>query len=211
VPGVTLTAQWTAVPASPPAPGGNPENPAAPGAGAGDDTVTTVRPNANASSGGNAGPDGTAELSVTGREIADPDVQAFAESGVPIVDMGPLQVPLHGMKDTLACGLLNLICCLIGLVFAVRGTVKYISGRRRLSAEDYGGAHVGKAKRNWVFAEVSVALLGVILFFLTQDPGGTIIVMDEWMPVSATLMGIVIVTNHFAFRREAKAFGSMTR
>jgi uncharacterized repeat protein (TIGR02543 family) len=217
---ITLTALWTAnAPADNPTdnPTGNPTddtagNSTTPGGVSGPDSNTTVRSDGSGNTG--TDPNASTDMNSTtaaGREIADPNVRAFADEGVPVIDVGPLQVPLYGKSGLLSYGLLNLVFLLIGLVLAVQGAFRFVTTKRRaarLTAEGYGGAYFGAARAKWFVPEALLAVIGLLMFFSTQSLGETMTFMDAWTPISAAVVAGIIITNHLAFREDTIQSGT---
>jgi uncharacterized repeat protein (TIGR02543 family) len=95
-------------------------------------------------------------------------------------------IPLFG-KAGYNWALLNLILAILGVLVAIFAIVR--SRRKDQEEDEYGNKEEEgrKARRRWVIISIVAAVLGVILFILTEDMRLPMAIIDRWTIFNAVL------------------------
>jgi uncharacterized repeat protein (TIGR02543 family) len=129
-------------------------------------------------------------------------IEMYEEAGIPILSIGPLDIPLTGLKGEHYWALVNLILAIAGLVLAAIAIVRMIRRKTRRDEEimEYGQEQKTPARIKWLLPEIIVAIVAVIAFLLTEDLRAIMVLVDIWTILMAILFAAVIVFNRLAFR-----------
>jgi len=130
----------------------------------------------------------------------------------PVITIGDTFVPLVGPRHIATWALLNLILLIAGVVFAVYATTKFVvqrSKRKRDREEEImsymrvgrsfneeespGEKRMAKRKLVYVIAICILAIIGVILFIITQDMTRTMVFVDFWTLFHVVFVALQIV------------------
>jgi uncharacterized membrane protein len=115
-------------------------------------------------------------------DIDDPNTPEVSDDTTAINGGG---VPLFGKAGS-NWALLNLILAVLGILLAA---VAVVRSRRKDSEEDrYGNREDRrKARKTWVIVSIATALIGIILFILTENMSLNMAIMDKWTIFNAVL------------------------
>ncbi|MCL2826552.1 MAG: InlB B-repeat-containing protein, partial [Eggerthellaceae bacterium] len=151
---------------------------------------------------------------------APPTTPSFAEQaqeeGIFVAHIGPLDIPLTGPDGVAAWALLNLILAILGIVAAVVAAIRFALTRRTGSNADQGtpaasayrpltesrdpkkaddkAAARSRRKAIWTLVTIVLALVGIAVFFLTEDIRLPLVFLDRWTILNAAILVAGIVT-----------------
>jgi uncharacterized repeat protein (TIGR02543 family) len=115
-------------------------------------------------------------------------------------NIGNNGIPLFG-KAGYNWALLNLILAILGLLAAIAAIVR--SRRKDKEEDEYGDKeNRRKARKTWVIVSIAAAILGVIVFILTEDMSLPMAWLDKWTIVNAVLFIVGILGTVFASKKQ---------
>ncbi|MCL1896600.1 MAG: InlB B-repeat-containing protein [Clostridiales bacterium] len=134
----------------------------------------------------------------------------FQAAGIPSIMLGSLEVPLwSGNLGHLAWGLANLILCAIGVLLAAMAIFRNVSQRRREREEAmiayYADGDSGQEKQpgaGWIVTAIVMAVIGIIVFVLTEDMGKIMVLVDNWTIISAIVFLMEVLALTQVFKRQ---------
>ena len=135
------------------------------------------------------------------------------EEEVPMIELGDKGVLLFSPTGTMSWALLNLILCAIGFLYAVLSVERILLKRKREREEDKwrralegfegideleGSQAPWGFRPSWLVASVAMAILGGIMFLLTQDTRNPMVLVDWWTSIHAViftlqLIGVILI------------------
>jgi hypothetical protein len=149
---------------------------------------------------------------VPGGEITHSEVvQALRAAGVPVLDLGGLEIPLVGGQGFDTWALVNLILTIAGVILLIAVLILWVR-KRRDEAEDrefiYGGsAEDGsedekKSGKLWFIIAAAMSVLAVIFFIITEDMTKTMVLLDKWTIVNAVILAAEIIAVNRTLKRK---------
>jgi len=132
------------------------------------------------------------------------------ESGMPTINIGNLSVPLAPAQglNHLVWALINLLLAVAGILLAF-GAVMRAIGRRKQEKDfaeiEYTNDGEDKQKKSrfgWLIILCVVAVVGIVVFLLTQDMTRLMVLVDNWTIVNAIIFAAALISNKFAFKHE---------
>jgi hypothetical protein len=154
-------------------------------------TTDEDTPSGTGGSGGSAGSGTRSEISGSATPEEESDTSQLTLGGIPLVS-----------RDGNNWAILNLILALLGVALAVVAAVRGF--RRRGESDVYGGGSGGdgrQPRKAWVFVSIAAAVLGVILFVLTEDIGLEAALVDKWTIFNAALSALSLAGAVLASRK----------
>jgi len=138
------------------------------------------------------------------------------EEDVPMVELGDKGVLLFSPTGTMSWALLNLILCAIGFLYAVLSVERIFLKRKRERKENREGSASGSLegfgdmvdldedqvswdfRPSWLVTSVAMAIVGGIMFLLTQDTRNPMVLVDWWTSIHAViftvqLTGVILI------------------
>jgi len=140
---------------------------------------------------------------------------------VPHIGFRGLGLPLFSPTGHNAWALLNLILCLIGILYVVVTTVRVVLLKKRVQTEEEKKYYVAsnpsetecpdeedeKDKRyrpGWLAAAAVLAIASAYLFALTQDMRNPIVLIDGWTLAHAIIMAAQFIAVNVVFKSEKR-------
>jgi len=216
---VTLYAQWRDEPVTP-GPGPEPDKP---GSGnnnggttggrtgtdnTGSDTKTADAATAAQDSTRSPGNSSSTDSGSSREEI----VHEPKDAGVPTLSTGDGEVPLYGLPGLARWALINLILAIGGGVLAVCVTAASFMKRRREedgpddesreNPED--GQSTIKKRPAWLILTVVMGITGIVVFILTQNITGAMVLADNWTILMLIIMAVEIASVVMGNRNRGK-------
>jgi uncharacterized repeat protein (TIGR02543 family) len=131
------------------------------------------------------------------------------ENDMSVIDIGGVEVPLLDSEDAASLGFVNIMCLIIMLAAVTRSLTRYATARRRdgrLREHDWeSDSREGRIRSNWLAPEVVLAMVGALVFFLTENFSGRMSLLDAYTSLQTAIMAGVIVLHRLASRDLAKA------
>jgi len=97
--------------------------------------------------------------------------------GVPLISFANRNVPLYAPVEAESWALLNLIFSILGLAIATVYTVRSLLFNN-------GKKH----RKGYLIAAITLAILVVVIFLLTQNMTSQMVLMDRWTPIQSTII-----------------------
>jgi len=140
---------------------------------------------------------------------------ASRDEDVPMIELGDKGVLLFSPTGTMSWALLNLILCVIGFLYALLSVERIVLKRRRerKAAKDYdvyGSMYDMDEfekdsqtdwdfRPSWLVTSIAMAIVGGVLFLLTQDTRNPMVIVDWWTSIHAVifaiqLTGLILIT-----------------
>ena len=139
---------------------------------------------------------------------ADDAQEESDEDEVASIIIDDPDVPLALIGETGAWALWNLILSIAGVVLAIMVGVHLLIRKRNDEKDDTEECDVDEEKRRsrvlFVLAIPILAIIGIILFILTQDMRLPMIMIDWWTLAHAILFVVAIISYLLAFRTEKR-------
>jgi H+/gluconate symporter-like permease len=146
--------------------------------------------------------------------VAPPDTPVSFESAVkaenvPVFGKTPLAAP----RDFGSWALLDLLIPLVGILTAIVLAIAALKRRKDADDEemrivneetDTENENVRRVSKTWLFLSIVLALIGVILFFLTQDTRLPLVLMDKWTVVFAGILCMELIGVRLTFRKKSE-------
>ena len=128
---------------------------------------------------------------------------SFADEAIRIIEDERLPTAASGYGRSWA--LLNLILCLAGVLLAILMGIRILlNNRRKEYKKKNGKTHEVDRYHGRLLLMLLVpflAIVGVILFYLTQDMSLSIVLLDWWTPLHILLLVDGLLSYIFAFKR----------
>jgi len=159
-------------------------------------------------SSGDPAPSGTGNYGANSRFIVR---ELFGEDH-PVITIGDTVVPLVGPRHIATWALLNLILLIGGIILAIFATTRTVmqrakrkrdreeeimlymrEGRSFNEEESRGEKRMSKRKLLYIIAICVLAVIGLILFIITQDMTRTMVLVDFWTLFHVLFVGLQIV------------------
>jgi uncharacterized repeat protein (TIGR02543 family) len=133
-------------------------------------------------------------------------VQASRAAGIPILPGG---VPLYAPKDFGAWALLDLVLAALGVVLLAITLFNHGQRRKQEGRLEELGYQVGEDRANrrlpLLLASAVMAIVGVIVFVLTQDMSLPMVLVDKWTIVMAIIFALEFLFANRANRAPKEA------
>ncbi|MDR0853532.1 MAG: InlB B-repeat-containing protein [Clostridiales Family XIII bacterium] len=136
---------------------------------------------------------------------------AAMDQGIPVLGIGESGVPLIAPAGFSAWAILNLILCAIGLILAIvmffhlfRRQLKRAKEEGKAADSFYGYDADEEQKRSrkiFMILSALLAVVGVVLFMLTEDMTLPMVLLDKWTIANAIILLVEIVAVKLTFKR----------
>jgi uncharacterized repeat protein (TIGR02543 family) len=148
------------------------------------------------------------EGEITHREV----VEALRAAGVPVLNIGGLEIPLVGGHGFDTWALVNLILTIAGVILILVTLILWIR-KRRDEAEDrefiynngstLKGEPGGKNSGNlWLIIAAALSIVAAVFFMIAEDMSKTMVLLDKWTIVNAVILAIEIVAVNRTLKRK---------
>jgi len=131
---------------------------------------------------------------------------------VPMIELGDKGVLLFSPTGTMSWALMNLILSAIGFLYALMSVERIVLKRKRERLEQAKSASVNldyiddleeeqtdwDFRPSWLVTSIAMAILGGILFLLTEDTRNPMVLVDWWTSIHAIiftvqLTGVILI------------------
>ena len=130
---------------------------------------------------------------------------AISNTGIPVISIGRMNIPLYAPKALESWALANLVLCILGAVLAAIAIIRVILMRKReMDATTIrNNVLVNKRRYNafWLIASVALGIAGVSVFILMQDMANLMVLIDMRVIVNAIIILAEVIAILLAFRR----------
>ena len=196
-------------------------------------------------------PPAEADVPIVPGDPGDPDLLRVADPDIPLVNLGPVSIPLYGPAGG-TWALVNLILSIIGVALAFASTIRAILRRKREWSEEEqeiraeeteleseyiresflesnaqtevdpaveaAFAHLAderaasearekqkkRQRRAWLLIANIGAIIGVVLFLLTQNIRLPMVLVDFWTIAHLVLFAVGIAATYCLYKRDKK-------
>jgi hypothetical protein len=119
-------------------------------------------------------------------------INVLRTEGVPIFNINGMEVPLYAFPGMSDWALINLILAIVGAVIAAI-TLRRVHSQRQ---EETTPKHL------WIIPVIALAIVGIIVFVLTQDMNAMIVLWDQWTIVNVIVFAGVIITSKLSVKQD---------
>jgi uncharacterized repeat protein (TIGR02543 family) len=118
-------------------------------------------------------------------------------------------VPLFGQSGVAAWAFLNLLLAIVGVIVTAFVLIK-AAIKRRKDEDEYAGAEFyaedeqekPRTRKLFLILGIVAAVVGIVLFIITEDLSAPMVLMDAWTIVQAVICAAAIVFGKFASRKQ---------
>jgi len=123
----------------------------------------------------------------------------FDDLDVPLI----AGIPLFGSPEHATWALLNLVLTIVGVVLALFIALRALVFKKQDNSMDENSEYYEYNKRrfSWLFAGTIVAIIGIILFIITQNMSNPMVLIDFWTIAHAIFVAVGIVSLVYVVRR----------
>lgn len=115
-------------------------------------------------------------------------LQQIVEEGVPTMNIGDQEVPLHGGSNKEVWALVNLILAIVGLVLSAAVIISIVRKNKKEQ----------ESQNSFEWLSVIVSLMGIVVFFITENMSKVMVLVDKWTLLSVALILVQIGILAFA-------------
>lgn len=136
----------------------------------------------------------------------------LGQAAAPSVKIGNTEVPLYGNQNA-TWALINLILAVAGAVIAAMILIRSIYRKFSKDKNEDNEANYDdenryeeekKTRPIWYIVTFVMAVLGAVIFIITQDMSLDMVMVDNWTIVNAIIFAIEVVASVFIFRTKEK-------
>lgn len=144
--------------------------------------------------------------------------KAEEEQNIPVFNIVGNKIPLYGERGSLSWALVNLILVIVGLLLAIATIIRVVARRKNkgegrqmdIYPESHRASRIvpksrNKQKKNVRFscfaATVILAIIGGIVFLLTENMSFPMVLLDVWTIVNALILLAVLVFMVIVFKQ----------
>ena len=136
-------------------------------------------------------------------------LEQIMNEGVPTMSVGNLNIPLSAGEglDQYVWAFANFVMAIAGIILAAVTIVRMARQKRRERIYAENNAYTvseeeiqARGRFGWVVMAVVMGILGIVLFFLTENIRNLMVVVDDWTILSAVIFALALAGFRFAFR-----------
>ena len=136
-------------------------------------------------------------------------LEIIKEDGVPTISIGGLEIPLVSgpTMSQYVWALLNLILAIAGVILAIILLIKAFGHKRQNDEEQYENESdeddtYTKGRVLWIVLSILLGIIGIIVFFITEDMTKLMVLVDRWTIVNAVIFILEVVGYVFSFKKK---------